>query len=127
VVSNGQEALDYLALNQPDIVLMDVSMPVMNGLDATRAIRLNEAAEDGSGLGEHLPIVGLTAHALQGDRERCLAVGMDAYLSKPVEPDELGRMIGNLTSNEPGERSISQPARAPTPRAIEADAQQQTP
>jgi CheY-like chemotaxis protein len=127
VVSNGQEALDYLALNQPDIVLMDVSMPVMNGLDATRAIRRNEAAEDGSGLGEHLPIVGLTAHALQGDRERCLAVGMDAYLSKPVEPDELGRMIGNLTSNEPGERSNSQPARAPTPRAIEADAQQQTP
>ena len=111
VASNGQEALDFLVINQPDIVLMDLSMPVMNGLDATRAIRSGEAAKNaaratGSKFSEHLPIIGLTAHALNGDREKCLAVGMDAYLSKPVGPDELGIAIARLTVGRPVDLAV---------------------
>ena len=101
MVSNGQEALDYLRINQPDIVLMDLSMPVMNGLDATRAIRSGEAATIGPRAHERLPIIGLTAHALDGDRERCLAAGMDAYLSKPFESEVLGSTIADLTGGGP--------------------------
>jgi signal transduction histidine kinase/DNA-binding response OmpR family regulator len=100
VVSNGQEALEYLTLNQPDIVLMDLSMPVMNGLDATRSIRLGEAAAMGKRVHERLPIIGLTAHALDRDREKCLAAGMDAYLSKPVEAAILGETIAHFTGDE---------------------------
>ncbi|HUS55054.1 MAG TPA: response regulator [Thermohalobaculum sp.] len=106
VASNGQEALDYLAINQPDVVLMDVSMPVMNGLDATRAIRSSEAAAVGRRAHQHLPIIGLTAHALDGDREKCLAAGMDAYLSKPFEPDELGATIAHLTCSSPARLAV---------------------
>jgi signal transduction histidine kinase/DNA-binding response OmpR family regulator len=111
VVSNGQEALDHLTLNRPDIVLMDISMPVMNGLDATRAIRLSEArwrgtTSTGASQGKRLPIVGLTAHALQGDREKCMDAGMDAYYSKPYKPDELGTTIAHLTGSVPNNLAI---------------------
>ncbi|HSF96845.1 MAG TPA: response regulator [Thermohalobaculum sp.] len=92
VANNGREALDQIARSRPDLVVMDVSMPVMDGLDATRAIRQEDART-----GRHLPIVGLTAHALQGDRERCLAAGMDDYISKPVVPGALGAAIARLT------------------------------
>jgi CheY-like chemotaxis protein len=67
-----------------DLVLMDVQMPEMDGLAATRAIR---QAEDGTG--DHLPILGVTAHAMKGDRERCLAAGMDGYVPKPIRPGPL--------------------------------------
>ncbi|MDH4442290.1 MAG: response regulator, partial [Rhizobium sp.] len=70
--------------------LMDVSMPVMNGHRATEAIRQEEAA---IGTGEHIPIVGVTAHAMASDREACLACGMDDYLSKPISPELLMRKI----------------------------------
>jgi CheY-like chemotaxis protein len=66
------------------MILMDVSMPGMNGLEATGAIRGMEAE-----IGYHVPIVGVTAHALKGDRERCLEAGMDDYLSKPISPNAL--------------------------------------
>lgn len=74
---NGEIAVERVKASPPDLVLMDVSMPVMSGLDATRALR--EAGFTG------LPIIALTAHAMDSDREACLAAGCDAYASKPVD------------------------------------------
>ncbi|MGL4553196.1 MAG: PAS domain-containing protein, partial [Gemmataceae bacterium] len=84
VASNGRLALDALAREAFDVVLMDVQMPEMGGFEATEAIRARERAE-----GRHTPIVALTAHAMKGDRERCLQAGMDAYVSKPIRDREL--------------------------------------
>jgi CheY-like chemotaxis protein len=84
VASNGVEALRAIGSESFDLVLMDVQMPVMDGIECTRAIR---AAE--SGTGRHLPILAMTAHALNTDRERCLAAGMDLYISKPIRVREL--------------------------------------
>jgi two-component system sensor histidine kinase/response regulator len=85
-VEDGRAAV--AALTSPtagfDVVLMDVQMPEMNGLEATAAIRRHEAAAGG-----HVPIIALTAHALQGDRERCLVAGMDSYLAKPIDVEEM--------------------------------------
>ncbi|NPV62991.1 MAG: PAS domain S-box protein [Methanotrichaceae archaeon] len=86
VVANGQEALQALERQPYDIILMDVKMPVMNGLEATRAIRERWSKEGPK-------IVALTAYALPGDEKRCLAAGMDAYLSKPVQMDDLAEML----------------------------------
>jgi PAS domain S-box-containing protein len=84
IVANGQLAVDAWKVLSPDLVLMDVSMPVMNGLDATREIRRLEASGE-----RHTPIVGVTAHAIKGDMEKCMAAGMDDYVTKPVSPDSL--------------------------------------
>ncbi|HEY6631970.1 MAG TPA: PAS domain-containing protein [Rhizobiaceae bacterium] len=84
IVSNGRLALKACGELNPCIILMDVSMPEMSGLEATAAIR---DAEEGTG--RHVPIIGVTAHALKGDRERCLEAGMDDYLSKPISPRAL--------------------------------------
>ena len=78
--ANGQEAVLAMEHHRFDLVLMDVQMPLMDGLDATRAIRRHERA-----MGRHTPIVAMTAHAMQGDRDECLAAGMDDYVSKPVQ------------------------------------------
>jgi two-component system sensor histidine kinase/response regulator len=84
LVDNGREALSALERKNFDAVLMDVQMPEMDGLAATAAIRDQEKST-----GRHLPIIALTAHTMKGDRERCLAAGMDAYVSKPLRPGEL--------------------------------------
>ncbi|HLY62423.1 MAG TPA: response regulator [Terriglobia bacterium] len=93
LANNGQEALAILGKEDfPgfDVVLMDVQMPVMDGFEATAAIREREKTS-----GHHLPIIALTAHAMKGDVERCLAAGMDGYISKPIQPEELSRVIEN--------------------------------
>jgi CheY-like chemotaxis protein len=84
IVGNGRKALDAFGRLNPRMILMDVSMPEMNGLEATAAIRRLEEET-----GTHVPIVGVTAHALKGDRERCLEAGMDDYLPKPISPRAL--------------------------------------
>ena len=89
IVGNGRLALMKWELLRPSLILMDVSMPEMNGHEATRAIRRREAE---LGL-ERTPIVGITAHALKGDREKCIEAGMDDYMSKPISPDMLAEKV----------------------------------
>jgi PAS domain S-box-containing protein len=91
VASNGREALEALDKERVDLVLMDVQMPEMDGFEATELIRDRE-----KGNGGHIPIVAMTAHAMKGDRERCLAAGMDDYVSKPITAEELFSVIEDL-------------------------------
>jgi two-component system sensor histidine kinase/response regulator len=90
-VPNGRAAVTTSAEQTFDLILMDVQMPEMDGFEATAAIRLRERAT-----GAHIPIVAMTAHAMTGDRERCLAEGMDAYVAKPLRPDDLLATIDGL-------------------------------
>ena len=98
VANNGQEALDRLESDAFDLVLMDVQMPKLDGLEATRMIRKGEETT-----GYHLPIVAMTAHAMEGDRERCIEAGMDDYVSKPIKVDVLFGVIERLLGDEKGE------------------------
>jgi two-component system, sensor histidine kinase and response regulator len=97
VVGDGQAAVDRVITEKRDydVVLMDVQMPVLGGLEAAAAIRRAEQET-----GRHVPIIALTAHAMTGDRDRCLEAGMDSYLSKPVRIDELVREIGRLMEGD---------------------------
>ena len=88
MAADGREALAALEKESFDLVLMDLQMPEMDGFEATAAIRKKE-----KGSGNHLPIVALTAHAMKGDREKCLAAGMDGYLTKPIRPHELDELL----------------------------------
>jgi CheY-like chemotaxis protein len=90
MTANGREALAALAKDTYDLVLMDVQMPEMDGLEATSALRENEK-DRGDGI--RLPVIALTAFAMTGDRERCLAAGMDGYLTKPIRPQELDALL----------------------------------
>jgi two-component system sensor histidine kinase/response regulator len=92
VASNGKGALKSLKEESFDLILMDIEMPEMNGFETTKAIR---NAEESSG--EHIPIIAMTAHAMTGDRERCLDIGMDGYVSKPVDTEELFSTIDKFT------------------------------
>jgi CheY-like chemotaxis protein len=90
-VNNGREALELWERNQScqfDMILMDVQMPEMDGLQVTARIREREIAT-----GAHIPIIAVTAHAMKGDRERCLEAGMDAYITKPINPIDLAATI----------------------------------
>ena len=107
VVSDGASAVDAAATNSYALILMDCQMPGMDGYAATAAIRAAEAA-----LGRHTPIVAMTAHAMGGDRERCLAAGMDDYISKPVDPEDMKRVLGQWLPEPsvPAESAGTQPA-----------------
>ena len=113
-VANGQEALQALTDLPYDLVLMDVQMPVLDGLEATRQIRDPQSAVRNHAL----PIIAMTAHAMTGDREKCLAAGMNDYVSKPVEPRTLAEALDKWLPPE----AIARPAAAPGPAAPEAAA-----
>jgi two-component system sensor histidine kinase/response regulator len=96
MVGNGREAL--AVLDEPgqrrfDLILMDVQMPEMDGFEATEIIRARDRSS-----GTHLPIIAMTAHAMKGDEERCLAAGMDGYVSKPIQVDQLVATIDSVLS-----------------------------
>jgi signal transduction histidine kinase/ActR/RegA family two-component response regulator len=93
VVANGKEAVEAWAREPFDVILMDVQMPQMTGYEATEAIRRSEQAT-----GRHIPIIAMTAHAMKGDRERCLACGMDDYISKPVRLRDLVETLEKLSA-----------------------------
>ena len=101
VAANGREVLEALEKEGFDLVLMDVQMPEMDGLEATAAIREKEKAS-----GTHQWVVALTAHAMKGDRERCLAAGMDGYLSKPIRPRELDAILQSYLEHHTGATHI---------------------
>ena len=95
IAESGQEALDILAAQTFDIVLMDIQMPGLDGVETTRQIRARETGDD-----HHLPIIAVTAHAMAGDRERYLAAGMDDYLTKPIQRAELIKAIARLGATD---------------------------
>ena len=102
LVEDGEAAVAASAETDFDLIFMDVQMPVMDGLDATRFIRNRE-----EGTGKHVPVIALTAHAMKGDRERCLEAGMDAYVAKPVQKQELLHIIYQNSAHSPSARRIS--------------------
>jgi CheY-like chemotaxis protein len=91
VVGTGKAALAALAQHSFDLILMDVQMPELDGFEATAAIRARERESGG-----HLPIIAMTAHAMKGDQERCLAAGMDGYVAKPMKAADLYAAIDRL-------------------------------
>ena len=97
VANNGLEVIEALQRERFDAVLMDVQMPEMDGYQATAQIRAEEAES-----GNHIPIIAMTANAMQEDREKCLASGMDAYLAKPVQRDELFQALGQVSAEPIG-------------------------
>lgn len=110
IVHNGQEAYDLLLRDTTfDAVLMDVEMPVMNGFEATAKIRTHEQAA-----GTHLPIIAMTAHAMVGDKERCLTAGMDGYITKPLRSDELFTILEDIAAHVRG-RAAPQSTENSTP------------
>jgi CheY-like chemotaxis protein len=114
LAGDGAEALAAVQAEPFDLILMDVQMPQVDGLQAAAAIRTLEAAR-----GTRTPIVALTAHAVTGDRERCLAAGMDAYLSKPLRRQQLARVIDDVLPAGPA-RAPTEPGPVPEARSTQA-------
>ena len=98
LVGNGKEALEALKQHSFDVMLMDVQMPQLDGLETTRTIRVDEQKTQ-----SHIPIIAMTAHAIKGDRERCLEAGMDEYVSKPIDSNKLFDAIEKLTADASGQ------------------------
>jgi CheY-like chemotaxis protein len=96
LVENGLQVLEALDTKTFDLVIMDVRMPEMDGYEASRKIRESEKTNGG-----HIPIIAITAHAIKGDRERCLEAGMDEYVSKPISSDKLFDIIETLAEGKP--------------------------
>ncbi len=115
-VANGAEAIRALRSIPYDVVLMDVQMPEMDGLEATRHIREGRAGQHNA----RIPVVAMTAHALKGDRERCLDAGMDDYVSKPIDPEELRKAVGRWSPAESAGRAEAARAAAVEPPAKSA-------
>ena len=113
VANNGREAVKAVSARRYPVVLMDCQMPEMDGFEATRAIRQQEKDLSRGGTPGHLPIIALTANAVKGDRETCLAAGMDYYVSKPIQPAELLAAIAGALAQYP----MSVPAEGPAPVA----------
>jgi CheY-like chemotaxis protein len=112
IAGDGKAVLDAVERQQFDLVLMDIQMPEMNGFEVTAHIRKGE-----QGSGRRVRIVALTAHAMRGDRERCLQAGMDGYLAKPVRAQELFEVIAG-TSAAPRERPEPELPAAPAPELV---------
>jgi PAS domain S-box-containing protein len=105
VTANGREAVEALADQTFDLVLMDVQMPEMDGFEATALIREKEKHN-----GAHIPIIALTAHAMKGDKDRCLAAGMDGYLAKPIRSQELDDLLETYLARRTGTAQVHEPA-----------------
>jgi two-component system, sensor histidine kinase and response regulator len=101
VAGNGKEALAALETQPFDLVLMDVQMAEMDGFEATKAIRAQ-----GKRSGHHMPIIAMTAHAMVGDKERCLAAGMDDYITKPFRINDLTELLARYAPTAPAEKVL---------------------
>jgi two-component system sensor histidine kinase/response regulator len=112
-VEDGRMVMEAVKRRAYDLILMDVQMPEMNGFEATQAIRVRE------GEAKHTPIIAMTAHAMKGDRERCLQAGMDDYISKPIEPQEFFDAIEKWTKSQGKEKDLTPYALHLTPQKSE--------
>jgi PAS domain S-box-containing protein len=118
IAGDGQQALCLAQENRHDVILMDVQMPGMDGLEATKAIR---AREDSN---RRVPIIAMTAHAMQGDRDRCLAAGMDGYLSKPINAREMIALLESLaagTASVASRSGVTEPERSPVAGVFDSE------
>ena len=102
IAQDGQQALELIAAESFDLVLIDVQMPIMDGIETTRALRRLEAQS-----GTHLPVIGLTAHAMESDRQRCLDAGMDDYLAKPFKVADLDAVLARQMSAKKPSSAVS--------------------
>jgi two-component system sensor histidine kinase/response regulator len=121
VAGDGRKALDALEREAFDLVLMDVQMPEMDGLEATGRLRQRE-----QGTSRHIPVIAMTAHAMKGDAERCLAAGMDDYVSKPVTAEALDAVLRRwVRGDPPAVATRPPPARRPSSPAVDLGMLQQ--